>query len=150
VPLVPLQPIAGKFCYVEIVGQRLPFARWTANFQGEYLECNNFNRWPFGIVGIEGGEVTFGGRVNISPGAFFNYAGPPLNLRADTRVQIILGFTPTLFLPPIDLLILGWSPTVDVNGAADFEYRGQVQGNANNPLLISWYLGGPYQLTPPG
>jgi hypothetical protein len=147
-PTIHSTPISGKWGYVSIATYLVPFGRWSANIQAEYLESNNFNRWPFGIEGIEGGEVTFGGDVNAQAAAFFSYAGPPLSLRIGQRPVVTLGFSPTLFLPPVEILILGYVPGVDVNGKGTLEYRGQVQGSTT-PTQIPWYPGGPYTLTAP-
>jgi hypothetical protein len=129
--VMQLTTVAGKYGFVEIAGTRVPFSRWELSLAGNYLPRNNFNRFPFGVVGIVGGELTLAGPVNTAAGG--NYAQPPLSLRIrDEPYLITLGLTPTLFLPPIRVAIFaGPRLVVDVDGAEDLEYRGQIQGAAN-------------------
>jgi hypothetical protein len=128
--VMQLTTVAGKYAFVEIAGYRAPFGRWELPLAGNYIQRNNFNRFPYGVVGVVGGELTLAGGVNTASGG--NYPQPPLSLRIqDAPYLVTLGLTPTLTLPPVRVVFFSCRWVVDVDGAEDLEYRGQVQGAAN-------------------
>lgn len=146
--IVQLNPVSGKFGFVQVGDFVLPLATWNAVFQADYLPADNFNRYPYGLTGIEGGEVTIGGRKHVATTVGSSYSRPPINLRVGQRVQVILGFTPVFYLPSFELLITRVNPKNNVREAADWECSGQAQGTTT-PLDIPWYPNGPYTSTYP-
>lgn len=124
--------ISGKFGYVLHVASNtwLPFSRWKVPLRGNYLPRNNFNRFPQGVIGIVGGEITIGGFIDVA--ANHNYAQAPFSIRLnDTEHSIVFGWSSTFFLPAMRVKFAGVDYSNDADQGDALEYTGQLQGFTN-------------------